>query len=462
MLFQGGIAMKLPFRKCRSILSVALSVALLFGMSLGFVYVSGQIPSTPPALDKADLLAQASRASTLEGTFYAADGVTPLTAATTPGQGGKILYPSLDRLIGYNSYGTSGLRHRWDQALFDDPGGDGQGASIHTTLDPYLSELLYQMTEGLEDAAAIVLNADTGAVLGCVSIQQGVPFDADQIDSLYETYSTMPGFLIDNSIAASQPGGSILKLITAAAVLDSATDQTYMDTGLQPTPGGTVQNFGAAALGPLDLKTALVKSSNCYFASKAMSLGAKPILDAFHAFGFEQDIRLEDMDLTISQSLDPSAGSSIDTLARIAFGYCNTTSPLMAAAMYGSVLKGEMYLPYFVQQGDQDNGPLYTAQPQLLGQPLSSEALPVLQDALSTAATSYGLQADGLAIYAKTGTSEHSDGVSNNLWMAAAIQGKTSSWAVCLMRKAPQGISSHDMACPMQLILNYLAALDAQ
>ena len=325
------------------------------------------------------------------------------------------------------------LRHRWDQALFDDPGGDGQGASIYTTLDPYLSELLYQMTEGLEDAAAVVLNADTGAVLGCVGIQQGVPFDADQIDSLYETYSTMPGFLIDNSIAASQPGGSILKLITAAAVLDSATDQTYVDTGLQPTPGGTVQNFGATALGPLDLKTALVKSSNCYFASKA-----------------------------ISQSLDPSAGSSIDTLARIAFGYCNTTSPLMAAAMYGSVLKGEMYLPYFVQRVDQDNGPLYTAQPQLLGQPLSSGALPVLQDALSTAAASYGLQADGLTIYAKTGTSEHSDGVSNNLWMAAAIQGKTSSWAVCLMRKAPQGISSHDMACPMQLILNYLAALDAQ
>lgn len=121
----------------------------------------------------------------------------------------------------------------------------------------------------------------------------------------------------------------------------------------------------------------------------------------------------------------------------------------MAAAMYGSVLKGEIYLPYFVQQVDQDNGPLYTAQPQLLGQPLSSDALPVLQDALSTAAASYGLQADGLAIYAKTGTSEHSDGVSNNPWMAAAIQGKTSSWAVCLMRKAPQGISSHDVACPM-------------
>lgn len=454
--------MKRPFRTFRGILSITLSVTLLFGMALGFLYASGQIPSTPPALDKADLLAQASRASTLEGVFYAADGVTPLTAPTTPGRGGEILYPSLDRLIGYSSSGTSGLRRRWNQALFDDPGGDGQGASIHTTLDPYLSELLYQMTDGLEEAAAVVLNADTGAVLGCVGIQQGLPFDADQIDALYPTYSAMPGFLIDNSIAASQPGGSILKLITAAAVLDSGIDQTYMDTGLQPTPSGTVQNFGAAALGPLDLKTALLTSSNCYFASKAMALGSKPILDAFHAFGFEREIRLEDIGLTLYQSLDPSAGSSIDTLARAAFGYCNTTSPLMAAAIYGSVLKGEIHLPYFVQQVNQDSGALYIAQPQLLGQPLSSEALPVLQNALSAAAASYGLKADGLVLYAKTGTSEHSDGVSNNLWMAAAIQGKTSSWAVCLMRKAPQGISSHDMARPMQLIVNYLAARDAQ
>ena len=442
-----------PFQKIRAAIAAALAAALLFALGLGLLHITGFIPGTELAGQKKALAASAAeaqrRAQTYEGVFYAANG-TPLTEAEAPGRPARLLYPSLGRLIGYRSdrYGSSGLRLRWQDAI-QDGGKDDRGAAVYTTIDPELSELLYAMMAGLEECAAVVIDANSGAVLACVSKQQGIDFDGNDIDSRFPAYQKMDGFLLDKSITACEPGGSILKLVTASAVLEAGIDQTYHDTGSEATPGSLVKNFNGTAMGDLDLNAAVVKSSNCYFASKAMEIGPAAVLETFRAFGFEENVVLEDLGIRIRQSVEPAAGQDLDALARVAFGYSTTVSPLMAAAMYESLLHGTIYQPYFVRLVEQDGEHLYQAETRVLGRPVeNAEDLAALQGAFAAAADSYGLESVRYdEIYAKTGTSDRTDGDGNNIWMAAAIRdGETgAAYTICVMRKAPAGVSSHDL-----------------
>lgn len=460
------------YRRFRSALLTGLGTSLFFLAAVFLTYACGLIPETAPAASRQAQLTRMARASTYEGVFLARDGVTPLTEAESPGRAGRILYPSLSRLIGYSSslYGQSGMRQRWHQELYTG-GSDDRGCSIVTTLDPVLSELCYSLMADWTDAAAVVTDAASGEVLACVSRAGGLEFDANAISrnqtEVFEAYNRVEGFFLDPALAASQAGGSTTKLITAALVLQQGLEQNYLDTGREPAGSSYVQNYGGQALGPLDLKQAVVLSSNCYFAHQALSVPPETLLAQFRAFGYEQDIPLEDLSTRIRQRLDPAAQAAApETLARIGFGYSIATSPLMAAVQYQSLITGCMRTPCFVKAVIQDGETLYTAPVSLLSEPIPDpDQRAVLQEIFAAAAESYGLQSSRFKVMAKTGTSENSAGSSNHLWMAAALLDPETGagYTLCIVRfNAPDGLSSHSLAQQANQIIACLDASSSQ
>lgn len=456
--------MKPDFFRMRGAIAYTIGVAVFFIIAVVLIYAAGLFPGTLPAEQRADLQAQASRQRLTEGQILGRDGAA-LTGDAGPGTPAAAFYPSTARLIGYRSarYGCSGLRERWREVLLTG-GRDDEGGVLATTIDPELSELGYSMLGS--NGAACVLDASTGAVLACTSRQAGMDYDVNAIsrddEAIFTQYQTIDGFFLDAAVQASQPAGSTQKLITAVMALQNGLPLTYTDTGREPTgPDSYVVNFGSAVFGELDLPAAVRLSCNTYFSHLALLAGPAAALDAFRAFGYENEIVLDDLGQTILQKIDGSAVYSLDTLARVAFGYSVTSSPLLVAAEYQVLVgDGQIYKPYFVTRAEQDGKTVYENDGgAVLGAPdLKDADRDLLRQAFASAAESYGLTSSRFNIYAKTGTSEFGGG-KNNLWLAAALEDHNTGaayTAVLVRFDVESGISSHSLAEDMARIIRYL------
>ncbi|HZT96270.1 MAG TPA: penicillin-binding transpeptidase domain-containing protein [Chloroflexota bacterium] len=127
---------------------------------------------------------------------------------------------------------------------------------------------------GLRQGAAVALNPNNGQVLGMVSLpsynadlfgESSTPQRTRAIDRIYKD-PLHP--LVDLTISAGMPPGSIFKVVTATAGLSEGVvtpDTVVNDTGqIQPCPVCPVFH-GWKALGPVDMETAIEQSSDIYF-----------------------------------------------------------------------------------------------------------------------------------------------------------------------------------------------------
>jgi len=92
------------------------------------------------------------------------------------------------------------------------------------------------------------------------------PLTQAQVDTLYRDDISAP--LTDRAIAGLYPTGSTFKLITAMAALDGGVispSTTIVDSGSIVVGSQRFQNAGGAALGPVNLISALQYSSDVYF-----------------------------------------------------------------------------------------------------------------------------------------------------------------------------------------------------
>lgn len=460
----------------RAVILIICFTGVMYGFVAFFLgTVSGLLPGTEAAAQRAEYQNALLRSRTLESVFYgrSADGSpVPLTEPTGPARSGRVLYPSLHRVLGYSSsrWGSSGLRgsELLKPLLYQPESKKSEvlkGPSVYTTLDPQLSELAQQLLSQVREGAVVVLNANTGAVLSAVSIQNGTPFDANAIsendEALWEQYRNLEGFLLPGFAAAQYPSGSTMKLVTAAYMLENGIAEDYNDTGEERVGYAAIHNAGKRSYGRIGLQQAVVDSVNTYFANKVQYAPAC-FLRTAHAFGFDEKTWLPDLNYTVRPALDPLAATDSAVLARVGFGYSNTASPLLLACNYAALAasrEGEMPFPYFLERVAYDeNGkkqkPLYEAERGTLGQ--ISAGLPRLRECFAAAAESYGLHSGRFAeLYAKTGTSENADGT-QNIWMAASMRDTATgdAYAIVVAKFHLYGtVSSHSLADPVNLLI---------
>lgn len=160
------------------------------------------------------------------------------------------------------------------------------GKDLVLTVDTTVQWILYEeLLRGLEEfeaesGTAIVMEPDTGAILGLINLPS---FDPNR-------YAESVGEHIPNpAISAQYEPGSIFKIITMAAALDSGviTPTTpYTDTGSIAVGGRVILNSDRMAHGRVSATQALARSLNVVTAQIAQDMGAEEFYRYLSRFGF--------------------------------------------------------------------------------------------------------------------------------------------------------------------------------
>lgn len=250
----------------------------------------------------------------------------------------------------------------------------------------------------------IVLDPRTGAILAMANAPCYDPYTFFEIED--------ESVLLNPAVSKQYEPGSVMKLLTMAAALDSGTvtpQSTYYDAGVLEVGGHRTVNWDRSAPGTVDMTTLLSRSLNVGAATLATWMGAERFYDYYQRFGFGRPLGIDLMAETAGTM--PLPGSSLWTdsfLATNAYGQSLAVTPLqMIMSISALANDGNMMQPYLVQEIRGPNG-TYVHEPTVLNRPISAEtAHQVTAMAVTAVSREVGeAQVPGYTIAGKTGTAQ--------------------------------------------------------
>lgn len=284
-----------------------------------------------------------------------------------------------------------------------------EGAELILTIDrsvQYLVEMHLARAiqeHGAVSGTTIVMDPRTGAILAMASLPCFSP---------YKFFEADRAALLNPAISLQYEPGSVMKLITMAAALDSgaATPQsTYYDAGVLEVGGHRTVNWDRSAPGQTDMTTLLARSLNVGAATLATWMGSDVFYDYYQRFGFGRPTGIDLMAEASGQM--PLPGDELWTesfLATNAYGQSIAVTPLqMITAVAALANDGYLMQPYVVQEirGSQDT---FVHQPTVVSRPVSPQtAHQVTAMAVTAVAREVsGAQVEGYTVSGKTGTAQ--------------------------------------------------------
>jgi peptidoglycan glycosyltransferase len=231
------------------------------------------------------------------------------------------LDPAFTHLIGYASlrFQTTGVERAWDDLLTGRTDPNPLRDVLNDILDrkPDPHDLTLTIDQRLEDFAAAQLGANrgavvaidprTGAILAMVSnpSYDATGFSGDPATA-QAAFDAVAGAadnpFLDRSRQGHYTPGSIMKVLTAAAALDSGAitpQTTFPDQPKEEVDGFVVNGFtirehdlGKVQPALWDLSPAIQVSSNIFFAHVGLEVGPDRYLDYARRFGFCQALRI--------------------------------------------------------------------------------------------------------------------------------------------------------------------------
>ena len=243
------------------------------------------------------------------------------------------------------------------------------GATIQLTLDSvlqnYVENRLAQAISATNSSggSVIVMDSRTGAIYAWASAPGYDPAKATQIAN-----EQGAAVLRDQNISDAYEPGSVMKLLTIAAGLDSgkiSRTQLFNDTGKFDVGGQYIYNSGYKKYGTVDLVDVLQESINVVAAQIAKDMTAPVFYDYINRFGFGQrtgiDLAGETVGLVRSYN---DAGWTRADLATNSYGQGIAASPLQVVSAINALANdGVIVQPYVVQQASYPNGKTETRRP---------------------------------------------------------------------------------------------------
>lgn len=260
-----------------------------------------------------------------------------------------------------------------------------------------------------------VYNYRTGEILCAVTAPT---FDPDAVpDIAGDTTGAYDGVYLNRFIQSTFTPGSIFKLVTAAAALETIPDildQTFECAGEMEVGGGTVSC--EVVHGTMDLENALAYSCNCSFAQIAQQVGGERLQRYGEAFGITEGITFDGI-TTASGNLEAAGAAEYD-LAWAGIGqHRNLVNPCQYMTFVGAIAGGGSgAMPHVVQETTVGGQVTYTASKETTGRLISVTTAQKLKEMMrGCVEIKYGVENfPDVAVCAKSGTAEKDGDMDSN------------------------------------------------
>ena len=275
---------------------------------------------------------------------------------------------------------------------------------------------------GSRKGTVAVYNYKTGQILCAVTTPT---FDPDNVpDIAGDTSGEWEGVYLNRFTQVTYPPGSIFKIVSTAAALDSVDgilDMTFECDGNYEIQGSRVTC--GVAHGRLNLKSALANSCNCAFAQIAQLIGSEKLAEYVEAYGITRSVTFDG--ITTAEGNFDLVGADKVALAWSAIGqYTDMVNPCTFMTFMGSIAAGgQAAQPYIVERVSAGGEVTYRAETELLPQIMDPELAQTLQEYLrNNVVNVYGAgNFPGLTVCAKSGTSELGGDKSPNAMFAGFV-----------------------------------------
>lgn len=320
-------------------------------------------------------------------------------------------------------------------------------------------------------ASAVAIDPNTGAILAMVSWPSYDPnkFSKGISSADWKQIIENKNHPMQNrTISAMYPPGSLFKVITGAAALESKVTtptERIFDSGKHWLVDK--RNSEGEAFGWINFYDAIQKSDNVYFYEMGRRLGIDRISAMAEEFGLgratgidlsgeadgnvaseQYKLKVFHQDWYLGETMDAAIGQSF-----------NLTTPIQMAMVYASIANGGFrYRPYLVNRIDKlDGTPLKIYSPEQTGTlPVSKTTLDDIHKALRMVMTKDGtgglLFSDyPVPIAGKSGTAE-TNGLDNGWFVAYAPFDKPEIVVLCMFEHS--GFGSESAAPVVKQIMN--------
>lgn len=260
-----------------------------------------------------------------------------------------------------------------------------------------------------------VFNYKTGELICAVTtptFDPDVPFDFSQ-----DTAGTWDGIYLNRFIQSAYIPGSIFKIVTTAAALESlpnAVDLMFHCDGSMPIGADTVNCTGTH--GDISLKEAFAYSCNCAFAQLSLKIGGETLERYIRQFGVVDSICFDGIQ-TASGNIQIVNQAPVQIAWSGIGQHKNQINPCAFMTFVGAIANdGVVTNPHFVSNISVGKTITYKAENTSSHRIMSSKTAAILQEFMrNNVQTVY--QDDhfpGLTICAKSGTAEVGEGLLPN------------------------------------------------
>jgi peptidoglycan glycosyltransferase len=433
----------------RSVLRLYGLVVVLFGVLVAFtsrwtVFEAEALRDND--LNKRELLQEQK---IRRGTIRSADGEVLARAVRRAGDTFGRRYPTAElfaHAIGYSytSIGRAGLeRSRNDEltgrrtelvtALESILGRSNEGDDVRTTLDARAQRIAFDaLGKSGHKAALVALNVKTGGVLAMASNPSYDPNglgDRATFARLNRDEANAP--LVNRATQNGYPPGSTMKVVTAAAALDTGRyrpDSLVSGKNGKVISGVPLNNFGGEDFGEIDLTTALTHSVNTVWAEVGEKLGGRTMQRYMERFGFYAEPPMDYPDEQMSASgvrkrgrLVKMTDDSVD-VGRVAIGQGDLfATPLQMASVAQTIGNAGVRLePHIMAKSvDSDGRTVEQVGPTEAAQVISRQTardLTVMMKQVVREGTGTAAALEGVEVAGKTGTAELNNSGLNQPW----------------------------------------------
>lgn len=299
---------------------------------------------------------------------------------------------------------------------------DGTGGQAVLTLSSRVQNAALKAL-GDRKGTVGVYNYKTGEILCAVT---NPTFDPENVpDIAGDTSGKYEGIYLNRFVQSTYIPGSIFKVVTTAAALESADgilDKRFTCTGTYEY--GTEAVTCEAAHGTVDLKGALARSCNCSFAQIAELVGKDAMVKYVKKFKVTEPLKFDGI-TTARGNYDVSKTAMVSFAWSCIGQHTDQVNPARFMTFMGTIAGGgvaaEPYLMAEVRNGD---AIVYEAKTSQTGRTMSAETANILKSFMRNNVQSvYGdWNFEGLNVCAKSGTSQLGGEQTSNAMFAGFVE----------------------------------------